>query len=344
MPRSEARIFISIWRDEDFISLPPSAQRLYLFLLSQHDLSYCGVLPLIPQRWAAKAAGMTVADIERDLKTLEGTAYPSPNPDPARARTPFVIIDGDTGELFVRSLLRRDGIWKQPNLLKQARDGAEQVESRHILGALLAELYRLPLDESGSDLVRRVVTEFIQDLEKSGPYPTAYPSPNPPDDPSDEGSDDPSVMGSADPAQGIGEGNGSSGGGSPLPLIPVTPPPTDLPARDRKLGTRLPDDFAPSPEMFEWFRKNCPHVDGKTEHAQFCDYWHSKPGKDGRHLDWVATWRRWMRTAEERSKPRTRGTPSEPAASKSTGAERAQEVLDAGQRVQRAIDEGTLKL
>jgi hypothetical protein len=64
--------------------------------------------------------------------------------------------------------------------------------------------------------------------------------------------------------------------------------------------------------MFEWFRKNCPHVDGKTEHAQFCDFWVGKPGKDGRKLDWVATWRRWMRTAEERSKPRTRGTPSEP--------------------------------
>ena len=65
--------------------------------------------------------------------------------------------------------------------------------------------------------------------------------------------------------------------------------------------------------MFEWFRKNCPHVDGKTEHEQFCDFWHAKPGKEGRKLDWVATWRRWMRTAEERSKPRTRGTPSEPA-------------------------------
>jgi hypothetical protein len=343
VPRTEARIFISIWRDEDFLALPPSAQRLYLFLLSQHDLSYCGVMPLIPQRWASKAAGLTLADIERDLKTLEGTAYPSANPDPARARTPFVIIDRDTGELLIRSLLRRDGIWKQPNLLKQARDSADQVESRQILGVLLAELYRLPLDESGSDLVMRVVGEFIQDLEKSGPYPTAYPSANPPDEGYGDPDGIPSGEGSADPAQGIGEGNGSSGG-IPDPLFPGSPSPTDLPARDRKLGTRLPDDFFPTPEMFDWFRQNCPHVDGKTEHAQFCDYWWSKPGKEGRKLDWVATWRRWMRTAEERSKPRTRGTPSEPAASKSTGAERAQELLDAGQRVQRAIDEGTLKL
>ena len=332
MPRSEARIFTSIWKDEDFVALPPSAQRLYLFLLSQDDLSYCGVLPLRERRWAAKAAGMSVADIEHDLKTLEGSAYPSPNPDPAQAKTPFVIIDRDSGELLVRTLIRRDGIWKQPNLLKQARDSAEQVESRYIRGALLAELYRLPLDESGSDLVKRVVDEFIQDLEKGSPYPSAYPSPNP----SDDASADPSDDSSADSSQGIGGSYGSSGGVSPIPLIPVTPGPTDLPARDRKLGTRLPEDFTPSPEMFDWFGKNCPHVDGKTEHAQFCDYWTSKPGKEGRKLDWVATWRRWMRTAEERSKPRTRGTPSEPA---STTNDRVQQALESGRRVQAFIDQ-----
>lgn len=332
MPRSEARIFTSIWRDEDFIALPPGPQRLYMFLVSQHDVSYCGVMPLLPQRWAAKAAGLTIADVERDLKTLEGTAYPSANPDPALAKTPFVVVDRDSGELLIRSLIRRDGIWKQPNLLKQARDAADQVESRQILGALLAELHRLPLEETTSELVIRVVGEFIQDLEKGGPYPSAYPSPNP----SDEPSDDPSDETSADPAQGIGGSYGSSGGVSPNPPGPVTPGPTDLSTRDRKLGTRLPDDFTPSPEMFEWFRKNCPHVDGKTEHAQFCDYWHSKPGKDGRKLDWVATWRRWMRTAEERSKPRTRGAPSEPP---STTNDRVQQALESGRRVQAFIDQ-----
>lgn len=322
MARSEARVFTSIWRDEDFLALPPSAQRLYLFLLSQDDLSYCGVLPLRERRWAAKAAGMSVADVEHDLKTLEGTAYPSPDPDPAQAKTPFVIIDRDTGELLIRALIRRDGIWKQPNLLKQARDSAEQVESRQIRAALLAELHRIPLEESGSELVRRVVAEFAEDLEKGGPYPSAYPSLNP----LDEANADPPDSPSASPAQGIGGSYGSSGGLPQIPPVPVTPVPTDLSARDRKLGTRLPDDFTPSPEMFDWFRKSCPHVDGKTEHAQFCDYWHSKPGKDGRHLDWVATWRRWMRTAEERSKPRTRGNPSEPESTADQRVAQAQAV------------------
>ena len=314
MPRTEARIFTSIWKDDDFTALPPSAQRLYMFLLSQDDLAYCGVLPLRQPRWAKKAGGLTVEDIERDLKSLEGTAYPSGDPDPHSAKTPFVIIDRETGEVFVRSLIRRDGIWKQPNLMKQARDTADQIESVHIRGALLAELRRLPLEESGSDLVRRVVDEFIQDLEKGGPYPSAYPSGNPPDDPSDDPSGDPSGDPSADPSQGYGEGcSGGEGIDPPIPLFP-DPPNSLPPQRDRKLGTRLPDDFQPTPEMIAWFRQHCPHVDGKRETEQFCDYWRAKPGKDGRKLDWPATWRNWMRTAEDRSAPRSRGTPARPGA------------------------------
>ena len=80
MPRTEARIFTSIWKDGDFLSLPPMAQRLYMFLVSQPELTYCGTMPLRPARWVPKAAGLTLADIERDLKELEGTAYPFGEP------------------------------------------------------------------------------------------------------------------------------------------------------------------------------------------------------------------------------------------------------------------------
>ena len=74
MARTEARIFTSIWRDEHFLALPRSAQGLYMFLLSQDDLTYCGVMPLRERRWAPKAAGLTIADLEQDLKALEAAA------------------------------------------------------------------------------------------------------------------------------------------------------------------------------------------------------------------------------------------------------------------------------
>jgi hypothetical protein len=78
------------------------------------------------------------------------------------------------------------------------------------------------------------------------------------------------------------------------------------PPRDRKQGTRLPEDFQPDPSMRAWFAEHCPHVDGKREHERFLDYWRGKAGKDGRKLDWPATWRNWMRTAEDRAAPRSR--------------------------------------
>lgn len=305
MPRTEARIFTSIWKDGDFLSLPPTAQRLYMFLLSQPELTYCGTMPLRPARWVPKAAGLTLADVERDLKELEGSAHPSanpaePGPGPGPLRSPFVITDSETGELLVRSLLRRDNAWKQPNLLKQAMDASEEIESPRILLALLAEVRRLPVDESPSEQVKTLIAQWISYLEQACPHPSAYPPPYPPDNPRDNPSDD----GNGDPS-GNPSDNGRAHAGSSNP--PSSVPPTDLPApKDRKLGTRLPDEFMPSPEMFTWFRKNCPNVDGKREHAQFCDYWHAKPGKDGRKVDWQATWRNWMRTAEARSQPRPR--------------------------------------
>lgn len=296
MGRSEARIFTSIWKDSDFTALPHSAQWLYMFLLSQPDLAYCGVLPLRESRWAAKAGDLTIHGIETGLKTLEDSAYPSPNPD----RAPFLIVDRDAGEVLIRSLIRRDGIWKQPNLLKQARDSAEQIESPRIRAALLAELRRLPVEETASGLVIRVIEEFAADLEKTCPDPAAYPSANPSSNGSGNPPDDPSQG-----IRGIGEGYGSSTEVSPVPHNPGTPP-SSSPPRDRKLGTRIPDDFAPDEKMAEWFRENCPHVDYKSETEQFCDWWRSKPGKEGRKLDWVATWRNWMRTAENRAMPRQR--------------------------------------
>jgi len=64
--------------------------------------------------------------------------------------------------------------------------------------------------------------------------------------------------------------------------------------------------------MVAWFREHCPHVDGKSETEKFRDYWRAKPGKDGRKLDWPATWRNWMRTAEDRAMPRQRSNGQRP--------------------------------
>lgn len=50
--------------------------------------------------------------------------------------------------------------------------------------------------------------------------------------------------------------------------------------------------------MINWARENTPHV-GTRETEAFVDYWRATPGAKGLKLDWLATWRNWMRRAEK---------------------------------------------
>jgi hypothetical protein len=69
-----------------------------------------------------------------------------------------------------------------------------------------------------------------------------------------------------------------------------------------KRATRVPDDFEPSDDMKAWFVAEGfdKLIHGRTEHDKFMDYWRAKPGVGGTKLDWVATWRNWMRSAAGR--------------------------------------------
>lgn len=74
----------------------------------------------------------------------------------------------------------------------------------------------------------------------------------------------------------------------------------------RSTGTRLPEDFIPSPEMREWFAAEKLHlaVDARVEHEKFVNYWVGCPGVKGRKLDWPRTWKNWMWNAAERASRR----------------------------------------
>ncbi len=71
-------------------------------------------------------------------------------------------------------------------------------------------------------------------------------------------------------------------------------------------GSRLPSGWSLSDEYREAAKAM-----GASEHLiaseaeKFRDFWIAKPGKDGVKLDWLATWRNWVRTAlsNPRNKP-----------------------------------------
>jgi hypothetical protein len=64
-------------------------------------------------------------------------------------------------------------------------------------------------------------------------------------------------------------------------------------------ATRLPAAWELPQDWKAWARENRPDLDPDLTAAKFADYWHAKPGAAGRKLDWLATWRNWVR--EERT-------------------------------------------
>lgn len=64
-------------------------------------------------------------------------------------------------------------------------------------------------------------------------------------------------------------------------------------------AVRIPEPFPLSEEMKQWVRDNTPSIDGWKEHQKLIDHFLAAPDKTGRKKDWLATWRNWMRRAQE---------------------------------------------
>ena len=73
-------------------------------------------------------------------------------------------------------------------------------------------------------------------------------------------------------------------------------------------ATRLPATPTPPAEWLDFLQTERPDLNPQLTYAKFCDYWSAKPGKAGTKLDWLATWRNWVR--EEKSQPTMRANPA----------------------------------
>jgi hypothetical protein len=196
MPRSHGRILSAIWNDGDFLALEAGPQRLYLFLLSQPDLSHAGLVPMRVRRWAKKVALGTVASITADLGDLEGAR--------------FVVSDEDTEEVLIRTFVRNDGVYKQPKVMMRLREDARQIESAKLRCAFRGELDRLPLDEL-SEPTKTTVSGIVDTLRADFADAQEYPS----EGVSDTHTDTPRVRAGAFPQPP-----------APSPRPPATVPPT----------------------------------------------------------------------------------------------------------------------
>ena len=161
MPRTHGRVMATIWNDPEFVALEAGPQRLYMFLLSQPDLSHAGLVPMRIRRWAKKVADYNAGRVEDDLATLEGAR--------------FVVTDDDTEEVLIRTFVRNDGVYKQPKVMLRMREDAKQIESPALRAAFRVELDRLPLDELSETTyaqVSGVVDTLRADFSDAQEYPT----------------------------------------------------------------------------------------------------------------------------------------------------------------------------
>lgn len=71
----------------------------------------------------------------------------------------------------------------------------------------------------------------------------------------------------------------------------------------KKRATRIPDPFIVTAEMRRWAAEKTPAVDVTASTEKFVDYWRAKAGRDATKKDWVATWRNWLRSDQERARP-----------------------------------------
>lgn len=276
MAREHARVWLSIWLDEDFRALTPPAQHLYFVLLTSPDLSYCGVADWRPGRIAARSGSWQVPQLAAAAAEL------------SKAR--FVVIDESTEEVLLRSFVRHDGVMKESRMAVSMVKAFAAVASTTLRGVVVHELRRLHDEEPK-------LNGWLTTAGKPGQALDLLPL-------------TPIAAADLDPYLPVGLGVGLaqtpdgiwgsvSGSTSPAPTPAPTPSPNGEAPQEptpRKRGARINADFTPSEDLRDWaldrgFTQE--RIDEITE--EFVDYWAGVSGAKGVKLDWDGTWRNNMR-------------------------------------------------
>ena len=119
------RVVRSIWTDPEWLELTSTEKLVYLQLISQPNISKCGVLPFVPRRWAHMHPDLSADDLTATLDALEAKCY--------------VIVDRDTEEILVRTYMRYDEAWKQTNGTRGIQIEAQEIMSKRLLDVVIHE-------------------------------------------------------------------------------------------------------------------------------------------------------------------------------------------------------------
>jgi hypothetical protein len=150
MARDHGRVESALWyEDQDWRALDGPAQRLYLMLISEPNITWAGTVALTVRRWAGTSTDSSIDTVMQSLKTLEHARY--------------IAVDEDTEELLVRTFIKNNGVHKQPRVFMAAADQAARIASRPLRYVLASELSTVDLGTL-TPVVRRQVEPRLKDL------------------------------------------------------------------------------------------------------------------------------------------------------------------------------------
>lgn len=117
MSRKFGKVLCTAWNDPQWLALSDAAMVLYVSMISQHDISPAGVLPLTERRWKGYLDGGLNA-VSEALDELTDTG--------------FVLVDEDTAEVLVRTFIKHDGRLQNANLGASVHRAVGQIHSERL--------------------------------------------------------------------------------------------------------------------------------------------------------------------------------------------------------------------
>ncbi|MES9513607.1 hypothetical protein ACIQYW_16180 [Rhodococcus erythropolis] len=202
MAGEHTRVNRDIWSSDEFLDLSGGAQHLYFILWTHPHRSFCGSVEWHPGRLAAFASDLTAELVNENAIELSEKL--------------FLCVDLDTEEALIRSWIKHDGLYRQPNMaVAMAKDRAG-LASRGLRGVVVREVAKLRVSEPDLPAWKRdqVINLLGQNSVDPAELWAAHPWRKGPRNPSVKGSVNPSGKGSVNPLS------------SPSGMTPPTTAPT----------------------------------------------------------------------------------------------------------------------
>ena len=154
MSREYGRYLTRTHRDDDWSALTTTQHDCYMALVCSEDITWAGVAPYAPMRYANFAADLNERKVVKVWGELE--------------EVNMLVIDKATAEILVRTFLKHDNVIAKPNLTLAFCTAYGKVRSdalRRAIDVELGRLYENDPDMSGWASIEKRLPDLFEELQ-----------------------------------------------------------------------------------------------------------------------------------------------------------------------------------